>query len=73
MVSQALVQTDFLKDPKHQASFEPNVTNQNSRRLIMKSFIIAALVALSIAGPGALSANADSFAVHGYQGTHYGR
>jgi len=39
----------------------------------MKSFILAALIGLSAVATGAVSANADSFTVHGYQGTHYGR
>jgi hypothetical protein len=39
----------------------------------MKSFILAALITLSAVATGAVSANADSFTVHGYQGTHYGR
>jgi hypothetical protein len=37
----------------------------------MKTFLLAALVAAA-ALAGAVSANADTFAVHGY-GTHYGR
>jgi hypothetical protein len=37
----------------------------------MKTFIFAALLAVS-ALTGAVSASADTFAVHGYQGTHYG-
>ena len=39
----------------------------------MKSFIIAALLGLSALATGAATANADTFAVHGYEGTHYGR
>ena len=35
----------------------------------MKTFILAALVAVSAIATGAVSANADTFAVHGYQGT----
>lgn len=38
----------------------------------MKSVIIATLVALSAIATGTVAANADSFAVHGYN-THYGR
>lgn len=38
----------------------------------MKTIIIAALIALSSAATLSV-ANADTFAVHGYQGTHYGR
>jgi len=43
----------------------------NVRRIAMKTILFAALIAAS-ALTGAVSANADSFAVHGYQGTHYG-
>lgn len=39
----------------------------------MKSTILAALIGLSLVATGALTANADTFQVHGYQGTHYGR
>ena len=39
----------------------------------MKSFILAALIGMSVVATGAVSANADTFAVHGYAGTHYGR
>lgn len=39
----------------------------------MKSFILATLVSLSIVATGVATANADSFSVHGYSGTHYGR
>jgi hypothetical protein len=39
----------------------------------MKTFILAALVAVSTIATGVVTANADTFAVHGYQGTHYGR
>ena len=45
----------------------------NSRRFVMKSFILAAIVALSGITAGVATANADSFTIHGYQGTHYGR
>jgi hypothetical protein len=38
----------------------------------MKSLILAALIGLSVVATGAVSANADTFAVHGYS-THYGR
>lgn len=38
----------------------------------MKSIILAAVAALSVVA-GTVSANADPFPVHGYQGTHYGR
>jgi hypothetical protein len=38
----------------------------------MKAFILAALIAASALATGAVSANADTFAVHGYS-THYGR
>ena len=39
----------------------------------MKTFILAALVAVSALATGVVTANADTFAVHGYQGTSYGR
>ncbi len=39
----------------------------------MKSIIITTLIGLSIVASGAVTASADDFAVHGYQGTHYGR
>lgn len=39
----------------------------------MKSFILAALVAVSAIATGAVSANAETLPVHGYQGTIYGR
>jgi len=39
----------------------------------MKSFILAALVGLSVAATGVISANADTFSVHGSSGTTYGR
>lgn len=39
----------------------------------MKSIILAALIGLSAVATGAVTANADTFSVHGYQGTHYGR
>jgi hypothetical protein len=38
----------------------------------MKSFIIASLIAVSALATGVVSANADTFSVHGYS-THYGR
>jgi hypothetical protein len=38
----------------------------------MKTFILAALIAASALAAGAVSANADTFAVRGYS-THYGR
>ncbi len=38
----------------------------------MKTVLFAALVAVA-ALTGAVSANADTFSVHGFQGTHYGR
>ncbi len=38
----------------------------------MKSFILATLIAVSAIATGVVSANADTFAVHGYT-THYGR
>ncbi len=37
----------------------------------MKTIILAALIAVSAVATGTV-ANADTFAVHGYQGTHYG-
>jgi hypothetical protein len=37
----------------------------------MKSIILAALLAMSEAATGTV-ANADTFAVHGYQGNSYG-
>lgn len=39
----------------------------------MKSFILAAFVALSGITAGVATANADTFTIHGYEGTHYGR
>ena len=39
----------------------------------MKTFILAALVAVSAIATGVATANADTFSVHGYQGTNYGR
>jgi hypothetical protein len=38
----------------------------------MNNIIIATLIGLSIVGTSAISANADTFAVHGHS-THYGR
>ena len=38
----------------------------------MKNIVIATLIGLSIVAMGAVAANADTFAVHGYQGTQYG-
>ena len=37
----------------------------------MKTLILAALLAVSAVGTGTV-ANADTFAVHGYQGNSYG-
>ena len=39
----------------------------------MKNFVLAALIGTSLIATGAVSANADTFAVHGFQGTQYGR
>lgn len=39
----------------------------------MKNVIVTTLIGLSIIASGTVSASADDFAVHGYQGTHYGR
>lgn len=39
----------------------------------MKTLILALAAGLSIVAAGSLSASAESFAIHGYQGTHYGR
>lgn len=39
----------------------------------MKALALSALVALSVIATGAVTANADTFTVHGYNGTHYGR
>ncbi len=39
----------------------------------MKSLVITALLGLAVATTGAVSAQADTFTVHGYQGTSYGR
>ena len=39
----------------------------------MKNLIITTLIGLSIVASGTVSASADTFAVHGYQGTQYGR
>lgn len=44
-----------------------------TQEIPMKNFILAALLGVSVAVTGAVSAQADSFAVHGYQGTNYGR
>ncbi len=38
----------------------------------MKTFLLAAIVAAA-ALVGGVSAQADTFSVHGFQGTHYGR
>ncbi len=38
----------------------------------MKIFLLAAIVTAA-ALTGSVSAQADTFAVHGFQGTHYGR
>ena len=38
----------------------------------MKNFILAVLIGTSVIATGAVSANADTFAVRGYT-THYGR
>ena len=38
----------------------------------MKTFIIAALLSISAIATVAGPANADTFAVHGYQGNSYG-
>ena len=38
----------------------------------MKNFILAALIGTSVIATGVVSANADTFAVHGYS-TQYGR
>ncbi len=38
----------------------------------MKTFLLAAIVAVAALAGGA-SAQADTFSVHGFQGTHYGR
>jgi hypothetical protein len=45
----------------------------NSRRFVMKSFILAAIVALSSLTSLAAVAHADTFTVHGYSGDRYGR
>jgi hypothetical protein len=39
----------------------------------MKSLVLTALLGLAVATTGAVSAQADTFTVHGYQGTTYGR
>ena len=39
----------------------------------MKTLVLAALLGLSVATTGAVSAHADTFTVHGYLGTAYGR
>ena len=39
----------------------------------MKSFAAAALIALAAATTGAVSVQADTITVHGFQGTTYGR
>lgn len=39
----------------------------------MKALALSALVALSVIATGTVTANADTFTVHGYNGTHYGR
>jgi hypothetical protein len=38
----------------------------------MKYVVISTLIGMSVAATGAVSASADTFAVHGYQGTVYG-
>ena len=38
----------------------------------MKNIILSALIGLSVVATGVVSANADTFAVHGYS-NHYGR
>jgi hypothetical protein len=45
----------------------------NPGETVMKTFILAALVAVSALATGVVTANADTFSVHGYQGTNYGR
>jgi hypothetical protein len=39
----------------------------------MKTLVLTALLGLAVATTGAVSAHADTFTVHGYQGTVYGR
>ena len=39
----------------------------------MKSFVLAAFVALSGITAGVATANADRFTIHAYERTHYGR
>jgi hypothetical protein len=39
----------------------------------MKSFVLAAFVALSGLTASVATAHADTFTIHGYEGTHYGR
>lgn len=39
----------------------------------MKSLVLTAILGLAVATTGAISAQADTFTVHGYQGTAYGR
>ena len=38
----------------------------------MKNIVITTLIGLSIVATGAVAANANTLAVHGYQGTQYG-
>ena len=38
----------------------------------MKYIVLTTLIGLSIGATGAVSANANTLAVHGYQGTQYG-
>jgi hypothetical protein len=39
----------------------------------MKSFAVAAIFALSTLTANVATVQADTFSIHGFQGTHYGR
>jgi hypothetical protein len=52
---------------------ETLVAQLNRRRITMKSFALAAIVALSTLTGVVASAHADTFTVHGYAGDRYGR
>lgn len=39
----------------------------------MKSLIVTALIGISIVATGTVAAQADTFTVHGYLGTQYGK
>ena len=39
----------------------------------MKAFLIAAFASLAFAATGIAPVKADTFTIHGFDGTHYGR